>query len=677
MRKTSIVTSLVVAVIVAAVIGGYGYYQTHPRRARQTNVPVMTLVNPAALAKLPVKNASSADFSHLGNGILPPTNSWLSGMILQKTPLAVYPMPLGFLALANGFSFGLPTIASTATAITGEQVPAVQAVIGQATSFKLTRYDKISATLTYYDAKSQPLATITLAEGSPYVFFQAIAATTLTVSGVTPATGNNQTAQYYRYSLNGHDYVISAQPGAGITRQGSTLSVQASRGSTVAMYALSGATANDTLRKYAANSLRSVSYAYGQTKNTATTTFTYNTVNNRPTVMAPMAYQHVNAANGGVATYDSIYGPMKAIEGNSYTITAPAVAASDTLDLSRLSADQKNQLIQSLKTDVASTVIDKTDSYFAGKQLARAANLLAIAEQLGQTAASDQLKTILTQAFSQRLGTNYFYYDSGLKGIAATNMAFGSQDFNDHHFHYGYFLYAASVLGSYDKSFLRTYADQVNLLAADIASYQSSAYFPIERTYDPYAGHSWAAGLSPFSDGNNQESSSEAINAWNGVALWGKLTGNTVLRQSGEWMLAFESATASAAWRNVDTRSTGLGSYTSPLVDINFGGKRVYATFFSDQPSAKLGIQLIPLNPMMISFASDASGIATQVQAAIPDGNYNVPLGDYDLMYLALNNPQQALRLVGKQQNAFIDDGNSRTYLEAWIFAAAAKAPPN
>ncbi len=39
-----------------------------------------------------------------------------------------------------------------------------------------------------------------------------------------------------------------------------------------------------------------------------------------------------------------------------------------------------------------------------------------------------------------------FVYDEQAKGIVGLTPSFGSDEFNDHHFHYGYFLYAAGVL---------------------------------------------------------------------------------------------------------------------------------------------------------------------------------------------------------------------------------------
>jgi len=275
----------------------------------------------------------------------------------------------------------------------------------------------------------------------------------------------------------------------------------------------------------------------------------------------------------------------------------------------------------------------------------------------------------LKREFSARLGKAYFYYDTDLKGVAASTAAFGSEDFNDHHFHYGYFIYAASILGKYDTSFVDEYKDRVNLLVADIASYETYPEFPIERTYDPYSAHSWAAGLSPFQDGNNQESSSEALNAYNGVALWADVIGNKTLKKNGVWMLSNETATANTAWRNVDTSASYLKNFTSPVASLSFGGKRTYSTFFSDESNTKLAIQLIPMSPVMETFKSDGAGIKEKLAKQDKPNNYNVALGDYLLMYLALSDKNAAVQALDRQTDQFIDDGNSRTYLRAWIYA--------
>jgi len=584
-------------------------------------------------------------------------------MVLQSTPLAVFPMPLSFLAKDNGFEIGLPTVTSDSAVIRGGHTAGIGASIDGATGFQLSRYDKISAALGYYNG-TQLLGKLTLAEGSPFVFYHAQAAANLNLSalGVVSSTSSN----YLRYTKAGHDYAIVTN-GATINKSGDSVSISLSKDSLVTFYALPGS-GDDALKTYAGNELSEVTTNYGTDGSNSTTTFGYKTTNNKPTVFVPMNYSQLTGNNSKLTTYDSIYGPMSATAGSNFKLNTPLIKPSTKLNLSQLSADHRQQLISTLQSDVAKTTVTPTDSYFAGKQLARAANLLDIAEQLGQTAQINQLKTILNAAFSARLGAKYFYYDTTIKGIAAQTKAFGSEDFNDHHFHYGYFIYAAAILGKYDADFLKNNQKQINLLAADIASYDQTADFPVERNFDPYAAHSWAAGLSPFADGNNQESSSEAINAWNGVAAWANLTKNNQLESSATWMLSSESATAKAAWRTVDTSASYQKSYKAPLTSLNFGGKRTYATFFSDEPGVKLAIQLIPMNPVMATLSSDPY-INSVIGASITNNNYNVTLGDSDLMYMALADPAKALGLLGSQKDSFIDDGNSRTYLDAWIYA--------
>lgn len=57
-------------------------------------------------------------------------------------------------------------------------------------------------------------------------------------------------------------------------------------------------------------------------------------------------------------------------------------------------------------------------------------------------------------------------------------------------------------------------------------------------------GHSWAAGLQLSYDGKNQESSSEAVNAYTAIALLGKATGNAELEGWGQLLLANEVTAA-------------------------------------------------------------------------------------------------------------------------------------
>jgi endo-1,3(4)-beta-glucanase len=127
-------------------------------------------------------------------------------------------------------------------------------------------------------------------------------------------------------------------------------------------------------------------------------------------------------------------------------------------------------------------------------------------------------------------------YESAWGGVVSsatyntgdTGADFGNSLYNDHHFHYGYFIYAAAVIGHLDPSWLnaanRAY---INMLVRDIANPSAQdTYFPVSRNFDWYHGHSWAHGLYDTLDGKNQESSSEDTMASYAIKMWGAVSGN-------------------------------------------------------------------------------------------------------------------------------------------------------
>jgi endo-1,3(4)-beta-glucanase len=221
----------------------------------------------------------------------------------------------------------------------------------------------------------------------------------------------------------------------------------------------------------------------------------------------------------------------------------------------------------------------------------------------------------------------------------------------------------------------------LTLVAADIAAPTGSASFPQQRVYDPYAQHSWASGYSPFADGNDQESTSEAVNAWNGLGVWARAAGDTALGHEATWLLSNESASAlddslapdlsAAAFGKVD-----MSAFTHPVVSLTWGGKRDHATWFSAAPSAITGIQLIPMAPEADRYlGSRAGGGAAHIRkviAAATPGGYHVQFGDYLLMYRSLasaHDAAQALVAARELPTTDIDSGNTRSYMLAWIMA--------
>jgi hypothetical protein len=109
--------------------------------------------------------------------------------------------------------------------------------------------------------------------------------------------------------------------------------------------------------------------------------------------------------------------------------------------------------------------------------------------------------------------------------LSDVNENFGNGFYNDHHFHYGYHIYAAAVVAKFDPEWGRKYFDRVMLYVRDIANPSAKdAFFPQYRHKDWFLGSSWASGFISANTmhGRNQESSSEAIAAYESVALFDK-----------------------------------------------------------------------------------------------------------------------------------------------------------
>jgi endo-1,3(4)-beta-glucanase len=631
----------------------------------ETDKSTQLNIDTSLLQSLKQQTNPSLQPTHLAANIVPPTNRWYSGIVFPSTPQPIYPLPLSFKPTATGFAFGLPTVTATANTVFGSYNPALTLTNGS-DSYTVTHCDAVSVTLAYTLA-NQPVANVTIAEGSPFVSYEAESSHTLQLG----ATFAKQAAGTYSVVVGGVTYGLYTTAAV----SGDTVRMQA-HDTAVLFPVAQGMTATD-MSAFAHQPLQSVKSSYGAHDSLSNTTLTYQAAGAK-TLFAALPDQQITTGQKLAGTYNTIYGRLQLYAGNSFSFSVPEVTASDTLDLGNLDQAKKQELIDQLKVDAAGTQLAKTDSYYGGKELYRAANLYQLALQLGQKDVANGLHTQLMSDMNEwfdpggsKLRDNrYFYYDTTIKGLVAAQPSFGSELFNDHHFHYGYFLYAAAIVASHDTSFKDSHEAFLNLIASDIAAPASSRYFPQQRLFDPYSGHAWASGDGNFADGNNQESSSEAVNAWNGVSLWGKVSGNSALQASGTWMLSREAATSIADWTNINTAQAPFSNgYQHSIVSLNWGGKRDYATFFSPDPNAILGIQLIPLNPAMGYLRQEAVTIPAKVAEALPGGDYNKQFADYLLMYQSLSDTPDALTRARTLDSAYIDDANSRSYMLAWIMA--------
>lgn len=625
-----------------------------------------------------MKHQSVADPAamRLKSGLTPPTNKWFSGLVFSKEPVPIFATPLSYRANAAGFEVGLPSVSATADTIFAPHIPALR-VTTDTSEHQVETYDDLSVVDGHLSDGNVVMST-RITQGSPFIFSQLSADEHITVSGQRVSeTGPGQYLAEGGTARFGVNIV-----GASSSLSGDTIEIRAGENATVTLFAIPDGADAATYFNTAQNVITGSSVSYERKGETMVTRYELQTENGAETLFASLPHQQING-DEALGAFTTLYGTADISKGSVFESTAQLEIPALQLGIKDLSDAEKTELSQSLAKETAALQFTKDDTYFGGKELYRAANLLMIADALGAEEEKETLRqelhTVLETWLDPQTGdmasSRYFYFDDRLKGVVGIESSFGSEDFNDHHFHYGYFIYAAAVLGRHDEAFLRQHQDIVNVLINDIASDTTDEYGVRMRAFDMYHGHSWASGYADFGDGNNQESSSEAVNAWYAMYLWSKVTDDAELAEKSLWLYSQESTSALLYWLSDKAIPAEASAYEHEISVLNWSGKRDYATFFSPRPQAKLGIQLIPMSPGHRYLGqNEADRIKRQLEKASPDDkDFNGQFGDYLLMYMALVDAQRAQTLAADLPASAIDDANSRTYLQAWLMVAANK----
>ena len=608
----------------------------------------------------------------LAEGLVPPTNRWFSSLALGPEALPVFPVPLSFTEQKTGFGFGVPRVTTSDKAIMGGAVLDVTVSVPGAHSTVVSGYDDLTVTLEQRGSDGKALGHTVLAQGSPAVTFTATDAVDLGQS-VAFTAGEPPTA-----TVAGRTYALLLEKA---TASGSAISVEA--GGRVTWFAVpDGGSAAAMASAVSPVTAGRAAYAVGS--GSATTTLSYSHQGGADGVVAAMPHQVAGLAAGttcDLGTFPSVYGTVRVCHGDTLEWSVPTREVTTQLDLGRLGGAAKARLAEQVREDVAETEPYPADTYFGGKALYRSAQLYQLAIQLGLEDVATTVKATLVEQLDQwtdpqgcaKRPAFCFVYDPLGKGMIGLTPSFGSDEYNDHHFHYGYFLYTAGLLAGSDAALAKRWQPVMDLVAADIASTETKGLFPDRRTFDAYNAHSWASGTAPFGDGNNQESTSEAVTAWTGLSLWADATQNQPLGAQATWMLAAEQSTALLYGLRLDTDDPVYRGFGHQVTSLSWGGKRDYATWFSPSPAAMLAILVLPASPSAPAYlAGDPDRIRAQVTEATAAKGYAQQFGDYLLMYAGLAGPEDAAAALDEAATLdarWVDDGNSRSYLLAWLMA--------
>ncbi|KAG5366290.1 Endo-1,3(4)-beta-glucanase 1 [Yarrowia sp. B02] len=254
--------------------------------------------------------------------------------------------------------------------------------------------------------------------------------------------------------------------------------------------------------------------------------------------------------------------------------------------------------------------------YFSGKGMDKFAQILVVLNDVvGDKARARDLLGRLKSAFAVFASNRQRHplaYDTTWKGIVSTaglgtdsTADFGNSYYNDHHFHYGYFVHVAAIIAKVDRElgdgrWLGQNRQWVDDLVRDYANpSKQDKSFPIHRAFDWWSGHSWAKGLYLSADGKDEESSSEDIQSVYAIKLWGNASGNQAMEARANLQLAIMKRAMNNYWYMKDNNRNQPAKFIKNKVPgISFENKADHSTYFGMNSEYIIGIHALPMTPM-------------------------------------------------------------------------------
>jgi len=251
--------------------------------------------------------------------------------------------------------------------------------------------------------------------------------------------------------------------------------------------------------------------------------------------------------------YNCIKGNMTPVIGSTWIFDEPLYDIEFDGPMQDVDDDIKDLILQQVEDDMNQVLPNPAENVYGyAKQVARLAQLAHIADRFEEkdtkdknVSMNDEESSVLnkvTKQLSKYLEAylsseveDSLLFDHNIGGICSKkgllNKAedFGNGRYNDHHFHYGYLLYASAIMAKLDPTFIDRFGGYVDAIFHDVAHSSNGSsretepdaiFFPMSRHKSWFDGHSFATGLFSFANGKSQESSSEAVNSYYGAYLW-------------------------------------------------------------------------------------------------------------------------------------------------------------
>ena len=648
-----------------------------------------------------------------------PTSQWYSSVMFTRHPYPIYAQPMVYRPIARGFELGLPNRhAFSLNGIVhevGYPFSAAIRIVPLAVHSDAARLHRFSDWLAQFSwqGKQGESFTATVLHGSPFSYYHCSTGNVefelqgLPIMLADPRKEGSDPL-VVAFAVGGHSYAIFAPTGAhwkwlAAGRLELILPSAHRYFSVAGLPPDAGPKVIEAFHRvaYAFPVKTRAHFHYDEARSIVTTTFRVTTVamqgNDRTTFMGlyPHQWDAMTRLPSVLYQYNSVRGPIRIIKGNFFKtkLTYHGLVPYWPGLQNGADRDAVNEL---LSGDLARSrnLYERYGYgiYWVGKGLGAAAQLMNVALAEGRTGAARslqrQIEEKLESWFSGTHSTHFMYY-APLGTVVGLPGEFGSiTQMNDHHFDYGYWITAAANVALHDPAWARRsrWGGMVDELVDDIAyDHRGSQRFPYLRNFDVYAGHSWASGTEELQYGNNQESSSEAVNAWAGLIMWGAATGNTKLRNLGICLYTNEIHAIDTYWFDLHHQVLAPdydGQYASQV----FGGKYDDNTWWTEEPRQRLGINALPLTPASTYLGQDPAYVESLFAALPAQESLYAHRGGYEHVtrhiwndilaeFLALSNPHAGFALW--RTGGPVEAGETRSHTMFWLLSLKEMGRPD
>ena len=507
----------------------------------------------------------------------------------------------------------------------------------------------------------------TFVHGSPYIYFKAyqgdLMVRTLRADGGEKGTfynQNNSLGLWTNVSGNINNFLMVGEGNTSFSNTAGNEIVVTNAAKEMTLVYLpqsaAGSPSASMISDFAArarNVVAAVDIDYSVNASTNAVTVSHKYLDNQGNLVDTMAGMHpLHWKYSSQLTTDykirSARGVIKFSQTDQFSYQLPFVGVLPTLPFIDNSLDMATlqNLITEFINQGSGSWNTSTDTYWAGKNYGKVAELAAIAKSIGMQSEADQLINWLKEELADwftaetdgMLNTQkYFVYDDQWNTLLGFDEAFGShQRLADHHFHYGYFVRAAAEICRVDLAWCGAdqYGPMIELLIRDYAADADDDMFPQMRNFDPANGFSWADGRVNFVRGNNNESTSEAATAYGAIVLYGLATNNAELTDKGMYLHASTGAAYWEYWNNIDGYNN-LGAdadnfppgYNRITTSIIWGDGADFSTWFSGAFAHILGIQGLPTSPLIFHVGLHADYMQDYVTLGLSESSNGKPSG--------------------------------------------------